>query len=94
MLKIIIWVVIVLSITFFVVFNVEPKVKVSLLPGFTLEEIPLALVIIISFILGLLSGLLIFLSELLRSKLKLSKLEKEIKELSKEKRDAQTLSSS
>ncbi|PMP60770.1 MAG: DUF1049 domain-containing protein [Caldimicrobium thiodismutans] len=77
MFRIILWLIIIILITFFVVFNVEPKVDVHLFPGVTLQGMPLALVIILSFILGLLCGMLILLPELIRSKIKLSQLEKE-----------------
>ncbi|MGC8872562.1 MAG: LapA family protein [Caldimicrobium sp.] len=77
MFRIILWLIIIVLITFFVVFNVEPKVDVHLFPSVTLQGMPLALVIILSFILGLLCGMLILLPELIRSKIKLSQLEKE-----------------
>ena len=77
MFRIILWLIIIILITFFVVFNVEPKVDVHLFPGVTLQGMPLALVIILSFILGFLCGMLILLPQLIKSKIKLSQLEKE-----------------
>ncbi len=74
--RIIIWILIILLITFFIVFNIEPKVRVYLFPGITLENIPLALVIIISFILGLLSGMIIFLGQIVKYQLELRKAKK------------------
>lgn len=74
--RIIIWILIILLITFFIVFNIEPKVRVYLFPGITLEDIPLALVIIISFILGLLSGMIIFLGQIVKYQLELRKTKK------------------
>lgn len=81
MFRIILWVVILLVVTFFVVFNVEPKVNVHLLPGFTLENIPLSLVIIVSFLLGLLFGALLFFPQLIKSKMRINHLEKELKKI-------------
>ncbi|MCD6489645.1 MAG: LapA family protein [Thermodesulfobacterium sp.] len=75
--RLIIWIIITLSVVFFVVFNVEPKVQVHLLPGVTLENIPLALVIIISFILGLLAGMILFLGQIIKYQLELRKVKKE-----------------
>ncbi len=77
--RLIFWIVIILLVAFFVIFNVEPKVQVHLFPGATLENIPLALVIIVSFILGLLSGVILSLSQVIKYKLKIRKLEKQEK---------------
>lgn len=76
--RLIIWIIITLLVVFFVVFNVEPKVNVYILPGVTLENIPLALVIIISFILGLLAGMLLFLSQIIKYQLELRRTRKRI----------------
>ncbi|MEZ0343859.1 MAG: LapA family protein [Caldimicrobium sp.] len=81
MFRLILWVIILLLVTFFVVFNVEPKVSVHLLPGFTLEGIPLSLVIIVSFLLGLLFGALIFFPQLIKAKMRINHLEKELKKI-------------
>lgn len=80
MFRILIWIVILTYFAFFVVFNVDPKVKVHLLPGIILEDIPLALVIVFSFILGLLLGLLIVYTKLFRAQLRIYQLEKQVKE--------------
>ncbi|WP_038054816.1 LapA family protein [Thermodesulfobacterium hydrogeniphilum] len=77
--RLILWIVIILLIVFFVIFNVEPRVQVHLFPGATLENIPLALVIIISFILGLLSGVILSLSQIIKYKLEIRKLQKQNK---------------
>ncbi len=77
--RLIFWIIIILIVAFFVVFNVQPQVKVHILPGFTLENIPLALVIIISFILGMLSGVILSLSQVIKYKLEIRKLKKEQK---------------
>ena len=74
--RLILWVILILAVVFFVIFNVEPRVQVHLLPGFTLENIPLALVIIVSFILGLLAGVILSLSQIIKYKMKIRKLEK------------------
>jgi len=60
MFKLLPWIILLLLVVFFVVFNVEPKVTVHLLPGVVLENIPLALVIIISFVLGVLFWVKLF----------------------------------
>ena len=75
--RLIIWIIITLLIVFFVVFNIEPKVQVHLFPGMTLEDIPLALVIIISFILGLLAGMILFLGQIIKYQLELRRVKKE-----------------
>jgi len=77
--RLILWIIILLIFTFFVVFNVEPKVTIHLFPGVSLEGMPLALVIIISFLLGLLSGALILFPKLLKANFKIGQLEKELK---------------
>ncbi len=69
MFKLIIWIILLLLVVFFVVFNVEPKVTVHLLPGVSLENIPLALVIIVSFVLGVLFGLSFSLVQMLKRSL-------------------------
>lgn len=71
------WLFILIFVLFFTVFNFEPKVMVTLFPGVYLENIPLAVVIIISFVLGLLSGLIITFIQALKNRLKLEKLLKE-----------------
>jgi len=72
MFKLILWIILLLLVVFFVVFNVEPKVTVHLLPGVALENIPLALVIIVSFVLGLLFGLSFSLVQMLKRSLRKS----------------------
>ncbi len=74
--RLIVWILIILLIVFFIVFNIEPKVKVYLFPGVILEDIPLALVIIISFVLGLLSGIILFLGQIIKYELELKKAKK------------------
>ncbi len=81
MLRIIFWIILVLGLTLFVVFNVEPKVTVHLLPGVSLEGMPLALVIMVSFLLGLLFGLLILFPQLYRARLRENQLTKELQGL-------------
>lgn len=76
MLKLLVWIILLILVVLFVVFNVDPKVNVYLLPGVSLEGIPLALVIIFSFLIGLLLGLLIIYPQLLKAKFKLYQMEK------------------
>ncbi|MFN3920920.1 MAG: lipopolysaccharide assembly protein LapA domain-containing protein [Caldimicrobium sp.] len=71
MIKLLLWIIFLILIVLFVVFNVDPKVSVRLLPGVSLEGIPLALVIIFSFILGFLLGLLLVYPQLLKAKFKM-----------------------
>jgi len=82
--RLILWILIILCVAFFVIFNVEPKVTLHLFPGFTIQNIPLALVIIISFVLGLLAGVIFSLGQVIKYKMKLRRLSKELKEASKE----------
>ncbi len=83
MFRLLIWIIFLVLFALFIAFNINPKVTVSLFPGVALQDIPLALVIIFSFILGLLSGLLIIYPKLFRSQLKAHQLEKRLKELEK-----------
>ena len=82
--RIIFWIAIILVIAFFVIFNIEPRVEVHLLPGKKIENIPLALVIIISFVIGLLSGVLFSFSQIIKYKLENRKIRKEKEKLEKE----------
>ncbi len=74
--RLILWIIGIILITFFIIFNVEPRVKVFLLPGIILENIPLSLVIIISIILGFLLGLLLGFFKVITLQRKIKKLEK------------------
>lgn len=76
------WLFILIFVLFFTVFNFEPKVVVILFPGVYLENVPLAVVIIISFVLGLLAGLIITLVQVLKYRLQLEKLLRERQDLS------------
>lgn len=76
-LRLIFWIIIILIITFFIIFNVEPRVNIFILPGITLKDMPLALVIIISIILGFISGLLVAFSKIIILQRKIKQLEKE-----------------
>jgi len=78
MFRLIVWLILILVVVFFVVFNVDPKVKLHLLPGVTLENIPLALVIIISFTLGVLFGIMVSITQMIKLKLEIRKLQKEV----------------
>ncbi|QER42484.1 LapA family protein [Thermodesulfobacterium sp. TA1] len=78
MFRLIVWLILILVVVFFVVFNVDPKVKLHLLPGVTLENIPLALVIIISFTLGVLFGIMVSITQMIKLKLEIRKLHKEV----------------
>jgi len=82
--RLIFWVAIILLVAFFVIFNVEPKVEVHVVPGKTLHDIPLALVIIVSFVVGLLCGVVLSLSQIIKYKLETRKLKKEKEKLEKE----------
>lgn len=75
--RLIIWIIFTLLVVFFVIFNFEPKVQVYFFPGVVLENIPLALVIVISFILGLLAGIILLLGEVIKYKWELRKIKKE-----------------
>ncbi len=81
--RLVLWIAIILIIVFFVIFNVEPKVEVTLFPGVVLQNIPLALVIIISFFIGLLCGALISFTQIVKHKLELRKLRKQLEKTEK-----------
>ncbi len=78
--RLILWIIIILCVVFFVVFNVEPRVQVHLFPGMTIQNIPLAIVIIVSFVFGLLCGVILSLSQVIKYKMQLRKLNKKLKE--------------
>ncbi|MFN4197222.1 MAG: lipopolysaccharide assembly protein LapA domain-containing protein [Caldimicrobium sp.] len=80
MFKFLLWIILLILVVFFVAFNVNPKVTVHLFPGVSLTDIPLALVIIFSFLLGLLLGLLLLYPKLLKANYQLHRLEKKLKE--------------
>ncbi|GEM_PF-710777 len=82
--RLVFWVAIILLVAFFVIFNVEPRVEVHVLPGKSIQDIPLALVIIISFVAGLLSGVILSLSQIIKYKLEGRRLRKEKEKLEKE----------
>ncbi len=50
--RLIIWLIILLAVAYFVSMNTEPTVSVKLLPTYSTPELPLALIIILSMILG------------------------------------------
>lgn len=80
MFKFFLWIIILILVVLFVAFNIDPKVTVRLLPGISLTEVPLALVIIFSFLLGLLLGLLLLYPKLLKTNYQLHRLEKKLRE--------------
>lgn len=50
--KLIIWLIILLAVAYFVSMNVQPSVSINILPTLKTPQLPLALIIIISMIIG------------------------------------------
>ncbi len=50
--RLVIWLIILLLVAYFVSMNTEPTVSIKLLPTYSTPELPLALIIILSMILG------------------------------------------
>ncbi len=82
--RLILLVIIIGLVVFFVVFNVEPRVVVHLIPGYTLQNIPLGVVIIVSFLLGLILGALISFPQIIKTRFQIRTLRKEKERLEKE----------
>ena len=50
--KIILWLIILLAVAYFVSMNIEPKISINVLPTYQTPEMPLAIIIILSMIIG------------------------------------------
>ncbi len=82
--KLILWLIILLAVAYFVSMNTSPKVSVNILPTLKTPEIPLALVIIVSLIIGAVLILIFTITDWISYKIDKIKLNRNIKSLEKE----------
>ncbi len=82
--KLILWLVILLAVAYFVSMNTTPKISVNILPTFKTPEIPLAIVIIVSIIIGAVLILLFTITDWIAYKIDKIKLSRNIKYLKNE----------
>ncbi|MDQ7056802.1 MAG: lipopolysaccharide assembly protein LapA domain-containing protein [Persephonella sp.] len=82
--KLILWLIILLAVAYFVSMNTTPKVSVNILPTLKTPEIPLALVIIVSIIIGAVLILIFTITDWISYKIDRIKLGRNIKNLEKE----------
>ncbi|WP_457634877.1 lipopolysaccharide assembly protein LapA domain-containing protein [Persephonella sp.] len=82
--KLILWLVILLAVAYFVSMNTTPKISVNILPTFKTPEIPLAIVIIVSIIIGAVLILLFTITDWIAYKIDKIKLSRNIKHLENE----------
>ncbi|WP_456464893.1 lipopolysaccharide assembly protein LapA domain-containing protein [Persephonella sp.] len=82
--KLILWLVILLAVAYFVSMNTTPKISVNILPTFKTPEIPLAIVIIVSIIIGAVLILLFTITDWIAYKIDKIKLSRNIKHLKNE----------
>ncbi|EDP72916.1 lipopolysaccharide assembly protein LapA domain-containing protein [Hydrogenivirga sp. 128-5-R1-1] len=76
--KLIIWLLILLAVAYFVSMNVQPSVSVKILPTLNTPELPLALIIIISMIIGALVIILMALSDWLAFQVEKLKIKRQL----------------
>ncbi|WP_457623765.1 LapA family protein [Persephonella sp.] len=81
--KLILWLIILLAVAYFVSMNTQPNVSVNILPTYKTPEIPLALIIIISVILGAVLILIFTITDWFTFKIEKLKLKKEISNFEK-----------
>ncbi|NPA57665.1 MAG: DUF1049 domain-containing protein [Aquificae bacterium] len=82
--KLIIWLAILLVVAYFVSMNTTPNVSVNILPNLKTPEIPLALVIIVSIIIGAVLILLFAITDWIAYKIDKMKMGRKLKQLEKE----------
>jgi len=82
--KLIVWLLILLAVAYFVSMNTTPNVSVNILPTLKTPEIPLALVIIVSIIIGAVLILFFAITDWISYKIDKIKLNRNIKQLSKD----------
>ncbi|WP_457638914.1 lipopolysaccharide assembly protein LapA domain-containing protein [Persephonella sp.] len=82
--KLIIWLAILLAVAYFVSMNTSPNVSVNILPTLKTPEIPLALVIIVSIIIGAVLILLFAITDWIAYKIDRMKLGRKLKQTEKE----------
>ena len=76
--KLILWLVILLAVAYFVSMNTEPKVSVKILPTYQTPEIPIALIIILSMILGAILILIFTITDWISFKIEKLKLKRQV----------------
>ena len=76
--KLILWLLILLAVAYFVSMNVQPSVSVKILPTLNTPELPLALIIIISMIIGALVIILMALSDWLAFQVEKLKIKRQL----------------
>lgn len=88
--KLILWLIVLLLTAYFVSMNTQPQISIKLLPNYETPQIPLAIVIILSIVIGALLILIFtitdwiaFKFEKLKLKRKISFLEKDLEKLKK-----------
>jgi len=82
--KLIIWLIILLAVAYFVSMNTSPNVSVNILPTLKTPEIPLALVIIVSIIIGAVLILFFAITDWFAYKIDRIKLSRKLKHTEKE----------
>lgn len=82
--KLILWLIILLCVAYFVSMNTTPSVSVNILPNLKTPEIPLALVIIVSIIIGALMIIIFAITDWIAYRIDKLKLQRNIKNLEKE----------
>ncbi|MBK3332753.1 DUF1049 domain-containing protein [Persephonella atlantica] len=82
--KLILWLIILLAVAYFVSMNTSPKVSVNILPTLKTPEIPVALIIIVSIIIGAVLILIFTITDWISYKIDKIKLNRNIKSLEKE----------
>lgn len=82
--KLILWLVILLAVAYFVSMNTSPSVSVNILPSLKTPEIPLALVIIVSIIIGAILILFFAITDWIAYKIEKMKIKRNLKLAQKE----------
>ncbi len=82
--KLVIWLIVLLLVAYFVSMNVQPSLSVKLLPNYQTPEIPLALIIIASMILGAVLILMFTITDWISFKIEKMKLKRQISSLEKQ----------
>ena len=82
--KLIIWLIILLLTAYFVSMNTQPQISIKLLPTYETPEIPLAIVIILSIVIGALLILVFTITDWIAFKFEKLKLKRKISSLEKD----------
>ncbi len=77
-LKFIIWLLILLAVAYFVSMNVQPSISINILPTVKTPQLPLALIIIISMIIGALIVILMAISDWLSFQVEKLKIKRQL----------------